>query len=99
MNPVTVSGIVMSLAGHDKGRLYALLKTDGRFAYLSDGKIRKVDNPKRKNIKHIKKLNLPAASEDTGQKETGDREIRKMLAAARKTETTEEGSTAWQKMM
>lgn len=45
--------IVFSLAGHDKGREYVVLNTDGSYAFLVDGKTRKLNNPKRKSLKHL----------------------------------------------
>lgn len=45
--------LALSRAGHDKDRLYVIIKTDGEYVYLSDGKIRTIDNPKRKKRKHI----------------------------------------------
>jgi len=44
----------ISLKGHDKGTVYAVMNEDNRFVYLSDGRLRKVSNPKKKNKKHIK---------------------------------------------
>ena len=41
------------MAGHDKGQMYIVIKEDGDFAYLSDGKTRKLENPKKKNRKHL----------------------------------------------
>ena len=43
----------ISRAGHDKGQMYIVIKEDGDFAYLSDGKTRKLENPKKKNRKHL----------------------------------------------
>lgn len=45
--------LVISLAGHDAGRIYLVVSEDERFVYLSDGKEHKLARPKRKNIKHI----------------------------------------------
>lgn len=45
--------IVFSLAGHDRGREYVVLSTDGKRALLVDGKTRKLTNPKRKSLKHL----------------------------------------------
>jgi spore coat protein CotH len=42
-----------SLSGHDKDKIYYVIEEDSTFAYLSDGQIRKVNNPKRKKKKHI----------------------------------------------
>ena len=45
--------IVFSLAGHDKGSLYIVLKTDEISALLVDGKTRKLSTPKRKSLRHL----------------------------------------------
>ena len=46
--------VVYSTAGHDKGKKYIVLKAlDNGFALVTDGKSHKMDNPKRKNIKHL----------------------------------------------
>ena len=42
--------VVCSLSGHDKGRMYLVVKLDGDFAYVVDGKFRLKDNPKKKRI-------------------------------------------------
>ena len=68
--------IVISLAGHDRGRLYYVLRTEGEYAFLVDGKLRQLKNPKRKKAKHFMYV---------GQSESPatDREIRESLAAFR----------------
>jgi len=42
-----------SLAGHDKGKLYLINEIDNEYVYLVDGKIRTIENPKKKKKKHI----------------------------------------------
>ena len=37
-----------SLAGRDAGKLYVVLRDDGGFVYLADGKNRMLDRPKKK---------------------------------------------------
>lgn len=44
---------VRSIAGRDNGKPYVILKTEGIYAYLADGDLRKLDNPKKKKFKHI----------------------------------------------
>ena len=44
---------VRSIAGRDNGNLYVVLRTEGIYAYLSDGSSRKLDNTKKKKFKHI----------------------------------------------
>lgn len=45
--------LARSKAGHDKGKLYIVLETDGEFVYLADGRIRTLDRLKKKRRKHI----------------------------------------------
>lgn len=44
----------ISLKGHDAFQIYVVICEDDKFVYLSDGKHRKVSNPKKKKKKHIK---------------------------------------------
>ena len=44
---------VLSLAGHDKGTLLCVVATEGEMLLLADGRRRKVQTPKRKQLKHI----------------------------------------------
>lgn len=45
--------IVNSDAGHDKNRFYVVVKVDSEYAYIADGKRRKLEKPKRKNFCHL----------------------------------------------
>ena len=50
----TVRGsVVKSNAGRDQGRYYVAVSAEDRFVFIADGKVRKLQNPKRKNVKHI----------------------------------------------
>ncbi len=44
---------VYSMAGHDKGKVYLIIKEETDYVWLVDGETRKLSNPKRKNKKHI----------------------------------------------
>lgn len=46
--------VVISSAGHDQGRYMVVTGDDGGFVYVADGKERKLQSPKRKNIKHVR---------------------------------------------
>ena len=50
---VKIGDVVVSLKGRDKGKLYVVCRIDG-FVYITDGHMHKLDNPKKKNFKHIK---------------------------------------------
>lgn len=42
-----------SLAGHDQGKLYIIIRCEGEYVWLVDGICHKMENPKKKNRKHI----------------------------------------------
>ncbi|MCR4674173.1 MAG: hypothetical protein K5675_04115 [Lachnospiraceae bacterium] len=42
-----------SLQGHDKNKIYVVLKEDENFVYLINGKEKTTDKPKKKKLKHI----------------------------------------------
>lgn len=45
--------VVKAAAGRDKYSYFVVLEADERFAYIADGKSRKLEHPKRKNVKHL----------------------------------------------
>ena len=49
--------IVRSLLGHDKNEIFVVITVDHNLVYLANGKNKSVDNPKKKNIKHVEYLN------------------------------------------
>ena len=53
---ISKSDVVLSVAGHDKGMLFYVIDTDGVYVSLANGKERTVEKPKRKKIKHVRKL-------------------------------------------
>ena len=53
-----IAEIVYAIAGRDKGDCFIVTSQEENFVYLCDGKSRKVSNPKKKKIKHIKPLGL-----------------------------------------
>ena len=53
---ISRADVVVSLAGRDKGQLFFVLDTDDLFVYIADGKGRRLEQPKRKKRKHVRKL-------------------------------------------
>ncbi|MBQ3523596.1 MAG: KOW domain-containing RNA-binding protein [Clostridia bacterium] len=49
--------LVICNAGREKDRLMCVTEFDGKYVYVCDGKERLLNNPKRKNPKHIVKTN------------------------------------------
>lgn len=53
---LNVGDIVQSLAGRDKDGYFSVIEVDGDYVMIADGRKRKVSSPKRKKIKHLKKV-------------------------------------------
>lgn len=46
--------IVMASAGRDKGRYFVVLGMENGLVLIADGRTRKLETPKRKNIRHLR---------------------------------------------
>ena len=46
-----------SKAGHDKKKLYIIIKEDSEYVYLVDGELKTLEKPKKKRKKHIQIIN------------------------------------------
>ena len=55
--------LVLSKSGRDVGGVFLVVTVCDKFAYLTDGKIRKVKTLKRKNIKHLVKFSEASLNE------------------------------------
>lgn len=76
--------IVCSKAGRDKGRYFVVMETEGsEYVFVCDGKLRKVDKPKKKKVKHLAKTGQLAAyikeKLDSGEKITNP-DLRRVLS-------------------
>ena len=61
MNRVEVGEFVISTAGRDEGNIYIVAKiVNNKYIEVFDGKSKKANNKKRKNIKHIEKTGVVA---------------------------------------
>lgn len=49
--------VVRAAAGRDSGGLFAVTDVQKNCCFIADGKSRKLESPKRKNIKHISLTN------------------------------------------
>lgn len=43
----------ISRAGHDKDKLYVIISLQGEYAMVSDGRLKTVNEPKKKSLKHL----------------------------------------------
>ena len=53
---ISKSDIIESLAGRDKGGLFYVLDVQDGYALIADGRGRKLENPKRKKLKHVRRV-------------------------------------------
>ena len=53
---ISKSDIVISLAGRDKDKLFYVMDVEDNYVLLADGKGRKLENPKRKKLKHVRRV-------------------------------------------
>ena len=53
---IAKADIVISNAGRDKGKLFYVVCAENGFVLLADGKGRKIQSPKRKKLKHVRRV-------------------------------------------
>ena len=76
--------LAKSLAGHDAKTVYYVVRQEGDFFYLSDGRLKTVEHPKKKNKKHLQIIrNIPRVVADILKEDVSDdnAKIRKALKA------------------
>ncbi len=58
---INLGQIVYSTAGRDRGRYFIVVDIiDDQYVMIVDGDLRKIEKPKKKKLKHIKKTKLIA---------------------------------------
>ena len=77
--------VVVSLAGHDQGKLFMVTGAAGERLLLCDGKNRRMDAPKSKSPRHVR---VVVRREDPP---ATDRDIRQTLAQAAQAAPAKEG--------
>ena len=82
-----IADIVISLAGRDRDQYAFVVGLEDGYVLIADGKGRRLENPKRKKMKHVAKV-ARIESRDAQTLRTGDKvlnsELRKDLAAFRR---------------
>lgn len=53
---ISKSDIIESLAGRDKGKHFYVIDVEENYVLIADGKGRKLENPKRKKLKHVRRV-------------------------------------------
>lgn len=84
--------LAKSLAGHDKNKIYVIIREEEQEVFVADGQRRTVEKPKRKKKKHIQpihsceSLGLEEKKSQTEQNEA----IRKVIKAYEQLEVRNE---------
>lgn len=82
-NLVQIGRLVCSMQGRDSGRYYLVVDTVNETKLLlADGEVRKVENPKIKNVKHLKFYDMIAGEvlyKSTSGKRISNEDVRKEL--------------------
>lgn len=68
--------VVKSMSGRDQNRFYLVLDLCEGFAWIADGKVRKLASPKKKSLKHLSLTNTVLELSDI----SSDKKLRKLLA-------------------
>ncbi|MDE6923868.1 MAG: hypothetical protein K2P59_01215 [Acetatifactor sp.] len=68
-----IGQFAISKAGHDKDNMYVIVAEEGEFVFLSDGKTKPPDKPKKKKRKHIRPVNRTVEEELLGKLQTGEK--------------------------
>lgn len=75
MNRYRLGCPARSLAGHDRGKYYIIVAESSGAVLLADGKGRGLQNPKRKNKKHVQVCQTPLFGQIPGT----DKELARTL--------------------
>ncbi len=81
---VQIGSVVKADAGRDCGGFFVVTGLDGGYCMIADGKSRKLELPKRKNMKHISLTNSVIDLNDIT-----DKRLRSVLRDFRKAERQE----------
>ena len=62
---IRVGSVVISKAGRDKGKFLAVVEMTDEGIFVCDGRGRPLDNPKRKNPRHLAATKVVLSDDDT----------------------------------
>ena len=87
-----IGEFAISLAGHDKGQMYLIVGEEADMVCIVDGKIRKLENPKKKKKKHVqtvkKKIDISLAEKLKNKQKIYDEEIKSAIKIRKNEEVT-----------
>ncbi len=66
---ITIGSVVRAKAGRDKDKFFVVLRVEDGFGFIADGRRRKAETPKKKNLIHLAATNTTLAETmDTNRK-------------------------------
>lgn len=87
-----IGEFAISLAGHDKGQMYLIVGEEADMVCLVDGKIRKLENPKKKKKKHVqtvkRNIDISLAERLKNKQKIYDEEIKSAIKIRKNEEVT-----------
>jgi ribosomal protein L14E/L6E/L27E len=86
MMSIQKAQIVYARKGHDSGRLYCVMDVGEGWVLLANGKQRRVERPKRKNVRHVEsagQFDHPTIEKVKRGQPVGNRELLGLLAVLR----------------
>ena len=79
---IKIADLVVPLNGRDAGKRFIVIGTDEEYSFLADGKCRRVEKPKRKKNKHVRRedgTSGPIAEKLLKGEKVTNSEIRRVL--------------------
>lgn len=79
MDRDNIGMLAESRAGHDRGKIYVIIKEDEEYVYLSDGQLKPLDKLKKKNRKHIQIIRRPVQEKIHIGEELKNEDIKRVI--------------------
>lgn len=87
MEKIKPGMLAWSRAGHDKGKLYMILRIEEDYVFLADGKQKTIKNPKKKKQMHVQPIyQIPKELETADMESIKNEEIKYVIKCHVKTE-------------
>lgn len=81
---LTRGTVVISLTGRDKDRYLAVISVEDGYVNVANGELRKIETPKKKNIKHVSTTNTVFEEEILVSNRSLNKAIKERFGAERR---------------
>ena len=72
MKDISVGSVVKATSGRDKDKFFLVIDICGNFAFIANGKDRKIQNLKKKNLRHLIKAAAASMESDADRIRRGE---------------------------